>query len=683
MRPRLLACSAGYVKAGMAGPWLELKNSQEVEVAPGSGDMIHALTVLVMAVAGALTAPSPVALAPIEANENRMPAGFRHAAVVHLALEARWGSWRPDGDDKPGIKMQAFGEAGKVLQIPGPLVRVNAGTRIVVSVRNSVPGTVLTVHGMIDRPANSDRPFDVPFGATRTVRFEAGAPGTYKYWATTEGRSEGNRYGWDSQLSGAIVVDANGADLRNDRVFVISNWVGVVDSLGLPVRRYELLAINGRSWPYTERLSYAQGTEVHWRWINTATGPHPMHLHGFYFNVDSRGNGIADVDYRQRRDRDLEVTELVPVSGTFAMTWRAQRPGNWLIHCHIPFHQAEHFPIATLADRTPISVDDYENVHLRGAEMGGMVLAFTVRPGPSWHPAQQIAERRLRLLVEAASDNEPKAPSFRYVLGDGDSLTETKLPVGPPIVLTQGVPVAIGIENHLSERTAVHWHGMELEDSYYDGVGGFSGYGTRLAPMIEPGGSFEVQFTPPRAGTFIYHTHMHDVWQLRGGLAGPLLVLPRGARFDAASDHVVMITTATLASDLFSYVLINGERRPQPMILRAGTPHRFRFINMTTTDAVSLISIESARGPVTWRPLAVDGATLPASQQISESALGTITIGKTLDFEYTPQRRGDFTLFVRQGFQPAPVPQRQAGGKDAVTLPPAGQVLGTMVVRVI
>ncbi|MDP9025623.1 MAG: multicopper oxidase domain-containing protein [Candidatus Eremiobacteraeota bacterium] len=648
--------------------------------------MIRVLVIAVLATFGA-TAALPLKSSPAEAiaaNENRVPAGTRTAGAVHVSLDARWGSWRPDGDGQPSIPMQAFAEAGKPLQIPGPLIRVPIGTEVVVRLRNSIPGTVLTIHGLVDRPARIDRSFTVAFRSTKTVRFAAGVAGTYKYWATTDGRNEGNRYGWDSQLSGAIVVDPAGAkvDVRNDRVFVIGNWISVIDPNGLPARRYELLTINGRSWPHTERLSYAQGTNVHWRWINTSTGPHPIHLHGFYFHVDSRGNGIADNDYRKRADRDLEVTELVPVTGTFAMTWTADRPGNWLIHCHIPSHQAEHFPSATLVNAKSITLDEYENVHLRNAEMGGMVLAFTVHPSGSWHATVQTPERHLRLLVEPAYDNTPTAPAFRYVLADGEDRTDTGTAIGPPIVLTQGVPVAINVENHLAEPTAVHWHGMELSDSYYDGVGGVSGYGTHLAPMIVPGSSFGVQFTPPRAGTFIYHTHMHDVWQLRGGLAGPMIVLPKHARFDTDTDHIVMITTATLVEDLFKYVLINGNRHPPSMVLRAGVPHRFRFINMTTTDAVTLISMESESGPVLWRPLAMDGANLPATRRSPERAVRTLTIGKTLDFEFTPATRGDMSLIFRQGFQPAPIPAR-GPRKGGLTLPPAGAILGTLNIHVI
>ena len=62
--------------------------------------------------------------------------------------------------------------------------------------------------------------------------------------------------------------------------------------------------------------------------------------------------------------------------------------------------------------------------------------------------------------------------------------------------------------------------------------------------MIAPGGSFVVRLTPPRAGTFIYHTHVHDYRQLTSGLYGPLLVVEPGERWDPATDHVVVLGRA-------------------------------------------------------------------------------------------------------------------------------------------
>ena len=124
----------------------------------------------------------------------------------------------------------------------------------------------------------------------------------------------------------------------------------------------------------------------------------------------------------------------------------------------------------------------------------------------------------------------------------------------------RGQPVEITLVNGLPEATAIHWHGMEL-DSYYDGVHGFSGTELRLTPMIEPGASFVVRFTPPRAGTFMYHTHLHDRRQLTQGLYGAMLVMEPGDAFDAATDHVLVIGRE--GPDPGAPIVINGERNPQ------------------------------------------------------------------------------------------------------------------------
>ena len=88
---------------------------------------------------------------------------------------------------------------------------------------------------------------------------------------------------------------------------------------------------------------------------------------------------------------------------------------------------------------------------------------------------------------------------------------------------------------------------MEL-DSYYDGVHGFSGVGPRQTPIIAAGDHFVVRFTPPRAGTFIYHTHLHDHRQLSSGLYGAMVVVEPGETFDEATDHVLVLGRSGITS---------------------------------------------------------------------------------------------------------------------------------------
>jgi FtsP/CotA-like multicopper oxidase with cupredoxin domain len=584
-------------------------------------------------------AQSAPAVSPIRANDNRVAAGQYAQHEVRVSLEARWGTWYPDGPNGATVPIQAFAEAGKMLQIPGPLIRVREGTPVVVRIRNAIPGARLTVHGLMDRPALRDRAFDVPFGQTQTIRFRADAPGTYYYWASTTGVSLAQRVGADSQLSGAIVVDPRNSTQRapRDRIFVIGQWVNVRNAKGAPDFNYELNVINGRTWPSTERLSYAQDATLHWRWINPAFNAHPMHLHGFYFRVDSRGDGVADTIYRRDWDRDRRVTELIQSGGTFSMTWRAARAGNWLFHCHLTYHTMAHLPIAEMLTGKQMTDNvQYHNDFLRNAGMGGLILLVSVH-GKARNIVEPPASRRLTLLVEPAPDDRPGAPSYRYVLDEGGKTLTEPGAVGPPIVLTRGVSVAIEVTNRLQEPTSVHWHGMELRDSYYDGVAGYSGEGERVAPLIDLGQTFEVRMVPPRAGTFIYHTHMSDVYQLRGGLAGPLIVLDPGQKFDSSTDHIFTITTTHALADI-GKIFVNGMFQPPPLAVRAGVRQRLRFINMTTFRSRAIVSLSSGNRTLQWQPLAVDGADLPEARRTPQSAVVTVTIGATRDFMFTPAR---------------------------------------------
>ena len=598
------------------------------------------MCVSLLALLFALISPHTATAQP---NDNRVAAGTMVRSQLHVSLNARQSFWQPDGDGGAAIPMQAFSEEGKAPQIPGPLIRVREGTEVIASVRNSIPGTTLALHGMLEHPAIIDRAVRIPYGQTRTIHFYAGAPGTYFYWGTTTGKPLTDRWGFDSQLSGAFIVDPRGSATPNDRIFVINQWINVRDKHGQPNFNYELDAINGRTWPHTERLSYAQNSTIHWRVINPAPGTHPLHLHGFFFTVDSRGNGLVSNAYHDPAPVH-QVTELVEPGSTFAMTWHADRPGNWFFHCHLAYHIIGHMPISEmLVHKKLISDETYENSYVRHAGMGGLILAFTVRKADENDPvAQSPIARRISLRVEPGPDDRSDAPSFRYVV-DGKYGGGVHDAIGPPIVLTRGVSTAIEVTNLLKEPTSVHWHGVELPDSYYDGVVGYSGYGDRVAPMIMPGQTFEARVTAPRSGTFIYHTHMDDVWQLRGGLAGPLIVLDPGATYDPGSDHVFTLTTTHAFADALK-IFVNGTFTPAAITCHVGTLQRFRFINMTTFWTNAFVSLSDGHRTASWRPLAVDGADVALGHRSPESALHFLTIGETRDFTFMPTKAGELQL---------------------------------------
>jgi FtsP/CotA-like multicopper oxidase with cupredoxin domain len=226
-----------------------------------------------------------------------------------------------------------------------------------------------------------------------------------------------------------------------------------------------------------------------------------------------------------------------------------------------------------------------------------------------------------------------------------------------PLYLARGEPVAITLVNEMREPTSVHWHGIEL-DSYTDGVPGFSGSGTRLAPIIAPGDSFVARFTPPRAGTFMYHSHVDEIRQQRAGLVGALIVRD-GAPLDTANDLFFLFKLARYRDN--GPFEINGKIDPDTLRLRAGQRYRVRLIALQsefpivtatiTARADSSFATVADSQIVNWTPVAKDGADLPVSGRMLRFARQVMSMGETYDFEFTPERPGNLRLELRRGRQ--------------------------------
>ncbi len=606
------------------------------------------------------------AAARIAANDNRHPAGRLKNGVLTLRLEVRAGTLYPEEDGGPSVPALAFAEVGRALQVPGPLVRVPQGTEVRVSVRNPLRDSVVTVYGLHAHPAQPDSGLRVPPGETREARFRAGAPGTYYYWGTLGGRALAEREWFESQLSGALVVDPPGAPV-DDRVFVIGLWARPADSsLAVPRTSQDVMVINGRSWPHTERLTYSQGDSVRWRWINPTGAAHPMHLHGFYFHLESRGDGRSERVYRGE-ERPFIVTNLMLPGETMRIAWVPEREGNWVFHCHFAFHVSHHLvlprgegtAVTGKASANPVSARRASGPHATHAatavhRMAGLVLGLKVERavGSRATVATARSAREIRLLAQSAPKRFGSLTGLGYVMQEGavepprDSIA---IP-GPMLVLRRGEPVRITVVNRLSEATAVHWHGIELE-SFPDGVPGWSGTPGRIMPPIAPSDSFVAEFVPPRAGTFIYHTHSNEQLQMGAGLYGALLVVDPHRPYDPATDKVILVGGAGPSDSLpqFGFEspgLVNGSPAPPPMQLNIGTTYRLRFININPDWRV-IFSLMSDSALASWRPVAKDGADLPPSQRRDRPAYLLTGPGETADFEFTPSAPGDLRLEVK------------------------------------
>jgi FtsP/CotA-like multicopper oxidase with cupredoxin domain len=586
-------------------------------------------------------APATRTLPPIEINDNRLSAGTLEGNVLTVRLEAKNGAWYPEGPNGMSLPVAAFGEEGKPLQNPGPVIRIRAGMEVRAFVRNSLEKP-LTLFGLPAPRGNTGDSVIVAPGEVREMRFRPMFAGTF-YYAGQTGKSRlFGRLQEDSQLNGAIIVDPPGtAPVPNARVFLISWWVAPNPESPTGLERATFV-INGRSWPHTEHLDAAQGDTLRWRWINMTELDHPLHLHGFYFRVDAVGNGANWTEYA-RTERRRAVTEVVAPGGTMAVTWSPERPGNWVFHCHFVGHISHLVSLGTVngAPAAESADHDHGGAAPMQHQMSGLVLGIRVAPRGTVTAGPKREYRALRLLVRSKPNVYGDRPGYAYVLGGTPAERDTStlaLP-GPTLVLEKGQPVAVTIVNQSQSAAAVHWHGIELE-SFPDGVPGWSGSGSSILPAIAPNDSLTVRFTPPRAGTFMYHSHFDEFDQIASGLYGSIVVVEPGKQYDGNTDRVMLFSddgpTTNVLMGPFPRALLNGQAQPEPLELRAGVTYRFRLINIRTDYPASVTILDEGQ-PAQWRVVAKDGADLPSSQIKAGPATITFSAGEIYDVEFTPQ----------------------------------------------
>ena len=594
---------------------------------------------------------APAATARVAFNDNLEAAGTLRRGTLNVHLQVREAEWHLLGEDaEPGFVF-AFAEPGRAPQISGPMIRVPVTTIVQVAIDNPTD-SVLVVYGLSARVQPVLDSIVVPPRGRAEHRFVADVEGTYYYWGTTSGTPLDQRVFEDSQLGGAFIVDPPGGSLP-DRVLVVGMWVEDRLPDGSPDLRTEYTVVNGRPWPLTERFTYGIGDSIRWRVINASFDVHPLHLHGFYYRVEARGDIARDSIFWPAERRNAVTERLLP-GQTMRMVWSPDRPGGWLLHCHLSFHVIPN-PGRSAAREDSISrrntvwyghPDHDPHNHVEHG-MGGLMVATMVAAPPGWSP-NEPAHRQLRLYIN--SDSVAGSPRrFAYVLMEGNtppSPDSIVLP-GSTLVLRRGEPTSIRVFNRSSEPTQIHWHGLEVQ-SYYDGVVGVGGHGGMATPAIMPGDSFEMRITPPRAGSFMYHTHLNDIHQQTSGLYGAIVVLDPDEDWDPERDIVLLLgnhRTSTTGRP----PILNGRAQHRVRTLRVGQTYRLRLMNITVASPNARMRLVRDGGLELWTPHAKDGHDLPPYLRRPEAAEQTISIGETFDFLYTPVAPGELAFEVRSG----------------------------------
>lgn len=596
--------------------------------------------------------PRPAVGAPVmKVNDNRHPVGTLSGGTLTLALDIVEAGLQAEGDHDPVVRALAFAEPGKGPVVPGPLIRAPLGTTVSLTLRNRSDSAIMLGGLRQSMPADRDT-VHVAAGESRTVTFRLDRVGNFFYWGVLRGLSSyDERYWLDSQLTGALVVDPVGAPppSAQERIWLITEWFYEVPE----TRSFEsVLVFNGKAWPYNERLTFMQGDSVHFRIINAAAVVHPLHLHGFYFRVSHHGGERADTVVPRGR-QPLQNMRTIPIGGSLTLSFLPTTPGNWVFHCHFAGHVGEivslhgspeaHVVHGDAGDRA-LPAHDAPGGHT----MRGLVIGMHITPRPEYREAVAANVRTINLLIQKrANALAGGQTAYGFLLQSGAEVpARDSLDIpGPVLELKRGEPVRIVVQNNLEEPSGVHWHGLEIE-SFPDGVAGFSGIGDRIMPPIPPGQSFVAAFTPPRSGTFPYHSHLHEMRQIGSGMYGAIIVTdtPR----DLKRDHLIVAGGGGLPifyKQSPNFLLVNGRTNPRPIQMTVGETNRIRLVSIHA-DEILHFRFASDTQVVRWRPLARDGADLPIALRAAKSALLEMGPGETADFTYLPTRPGKLMLEV-------------------------------------
>ncbi|OFW78618.1 MAG: hypothetical protein A2Z48_07255 [Actinobacteria bacterium RBG_19FT_COMBO_70_19] len=226
-------------------------------------------------------------------------------------------------ETEPGVFVDAMGFNGTV---PGPELRVNPGDKVRIIVRNEMTQpTTMHLHG-VTVPNGMD---GVPYitqdpimpGGFFTYEFEVvDPPGFYVYHShfnSTEQVGKG--------MYGAIYIEPKGgfSDVYGEKIEVESTMF-----LGDGPTGYVL---NGKGFPATQPIVAELGDDVLIHLANDGALIHPMHLHGYHFEVVAEDGFVLEQPY-------MADTLMVAPGQRFDILVKADYPGVWAYHCHILPH---------------------------------------------------------------------------------------------------------------------------------------------------------------------------------------------------------------------------------------------------------------------------------------------------------------------------------------------------------
>ena len=283
----------------------------------------------------------------------------------------------------PGMTAQLWGYNG---QSPGPTIECVEGDKVRIFVTNKLPEhTTIHWHGILlpngmDGVGGLTQP-QIPVGKTFVYEFQMKKSGTFMYHPHADEMVQ-----MAMGMMGFLVVHPKDPGfMRVDRDFVFLINAYDVDPGSYTPRvntmtDFNLWSWNSRVFPGIDHLAVRKGDRVRIRIGNLTMTNHPIHLHGYDFEVTGTDGGWVP-----KSARWPEVTTDVAVGQMRAIEFTANEPGDWAFHCHKSHHtmnaMGHNVPTMIGVDHRDVArkiiklVPDYMVMGERGmADMGEMEM---------------------------------------------------------------------------------------------------------------------------------------------------------------------------------------------------------------------------------------------------------------------------------------------------------------------
>ncbi|RWB35675.1 MAG: copper oxidase [Mesorhizobium sp.] len=236
----------------------------------------------------------------------------------------------------PGSTAYLWGYNG---QSPGPTIEAVEGDRVRIFVTNKLPEhTTIHWHGMIlpngmDGVTGLTQP-GIPSGKTFVYEFNLVKSGTFMYHPHADEMVQ-----MAMGMMGFFVIHPKDPKfMRVDRDFVfLLNAFDIEPGSYVPrimeMTDFNLWAWNSRVFPGISHLPVAKNDRVRVRVGNLTMTNHPIHMHGYDFEVTCTDGGWVRPEARWP-----EVSIDIPVGAMRAYEFEAKYEGDWAIHCHKSHH---------------------------------------------------------------------------------------------------------------------------------------------------------------------------------------------------------------------------------------------------------------------------------------------------------------------------------------------------------